>query len=111
MDAIKFIEEKERMCKAQESCVFCPACLDEQCIFGVRSGFAPEQQINTVKAWAEMYPCETRQTAFLKLHPRTRLDSSGVIAVQPCDLGVEAHGCARTTCYMCRKKYWLSPEE
>jgi hypothetical protein len=56
MNTVNFIKEKERMCKTCGSCLLCPAWLDGGCIFSVRSNFAPEQQVNTVKVWAEQHP-------------------------------------------------------
>lgn len=69
MDAVKFIKEKERMCKTSGSCPLCPAWLDDECIFHVRSSFDPEQQVNTVKVWAEQHPAKTRQDVFLEQYP------------------------------------------
>ena len=41
MDVVEYIKEKERMCKASGSCPLCPACLDDGCAVGLRSGVAP----------------------------------------------------------------------
>ena len=116
MDAIKFIEEKERMCRTCRSCILCPAWLDDGCVVSVRSGFTPEQQINTVKAWSEQHPRKTRQSVFLEQYPNARIDSQAVIYVCPAD----AYGdkvCpkneenVRMPCRDCRRNFWLQEVE
>ena len=83
MDAIQFIKEKERMCKDFGSCILCPACLNDMCAVGLRSGVAPEQQINIVKEWAEQHPHKTRQDVFLEQYPEAEIDNNGLLAVCP----------------------------
>lgn len=111
MDAIKFIEEKERMCKTYESCILCPACLNEQCIFGMRSGFSPEQQINTVNAWAEQYPRKTRRAVFLKQYPNAKvIGDTGIPIIYPCAIEQAMDGvmyCNSLSCSECRRKFWM----
>jgi hypothetical protein len=83
MDAIQFIKEKERMCNTCGSCLLCPAWLDDGCIFRARSSFAPEQQVNTVKVWAEHHPAKTRQDVFLEQYPEAEIDLNGMLDVCP----------------------------
>ena len=116
MDAIKFIEEKERMCQTCGSCVLCPAWLDDGCIMSMRSGFAPEQQINAVKVWAEQHPRKTRKTVFLEQYPNARVDSQGIPCI--CPAGVYGDGVCpkkkedcRMLCYDCRREFWLQEVE
>lgn len=112
MDAVKFLEERKRMCEAHPGCPGCPAFRGvDSCIFRTNTSASPSDQVELVEDWSITHPPKTRQSEFLKLYPRTRLDSSGVIAVKPCDLGIEVHGCESKACYMCRKEYWLSPED
>lgn len=122
MDAIKFIEEKERMCQTCGSCVLCPAWLDDGCIVSMRSGFAPEQQINTVKVWAENNRPKTRKTEFLEQFPKTPCLDNGAIRLYPCQLGyrvvcdssgykyvADGDECEPKACLGCREIFWNQP--
>ena len=117
MDAIKFIEEKERMCKTCGSCVLCPAWLDDGCIVNMRRGFAPEQQINTVKTWAEMHPRKTRQSLFLEQYPEALLDVNGLLDVCPAPIFLSHRlvggGCRdpHKKCIDCKREFWLQEVE
>lgn len=112
MDAVTFIKEKERMCQTCGSCVLCPAWLDDGCVVSMRSGFAPEQQIEIVEKWSKEHQPKTRQSVFLKQFPDAHLDSRGVLAIQPCDLGFEdICNCSATPCYRCRETFWKKPTE
>ena len=113
MDAIQFIKEKERMCKTCGSCLLCPARLDDGCAVGLRSGVAPEQQINTVKEWTEQHPCKTRQSVFMEQWPDVYLDGNRVISVSPCTVSKEYRDmdCDLRDCAECRKEFWLKEVE
>lgn len=117
MDAIQFLKEKERMCNTCGSCPLCPAWLDEQCIFSVRSGFSPEQQVNTVKVWAEQHPAKTRQDVFLEQYPEAETDFNGLLEVCPAPI-FRSHrraggGCLdfHKNCAECRREFWSQEVE
>lgn len=114
MDAIKFIEEKERMCQACGSCPLCPAWLDNQCIVSLRSGFAPEQQINTVKVWSEQHPRKTRQSLFLEQYPNAMVTCKGIVKIWPCDVEKNMQNviyCNSHSCADCRREFWMKETE
>lgn len=117
MDAIEFLKEKERMCKACGSCLLCPAWLDDGCSINVRSGFAPEQQINIVKEWSAAHPRKTRQSVFLEQYPEASISEHGVLLVCPCPISASHRnangGCATIgrRCDDCRKEYWMQEVE
>ena len=117
MDAIQFIKERDRMCKTYGNCSQCPACLDNECIVARRSGFAPEQQINTVKVWADQHPRKTRQDVFLEQYPEARIDANGLLDVCPATI-VKSHranggGCIdyHRNCDDCIREFWLQEVE
>ena len=117
MDAIKFIKERDRMCKTYKQCSLCPACLDNECIVDRRSGFAPEQQVNSVKVWAEQHPAKTRQDVFLEQYPEAEVDLNGLLAVCPAPI-FRSHrhaggGCLdfNKNCAECRREFWLQEVE
>lgn len=118
MDAVKFIKERDRMCKTHGNCSQCPACLDNECIVARRSSFAPEQQINTVKVWAEQHPVNTQQSVLLKRWPNAARDREGVVNFCPkyVDVNyscvVESGGERRLKkCNDCRHEFWLQEVE
>ena len=117
MDAIQFIKEKERMCKAGGSCILCPACLDGACAVGLRSSVAPERQINLVKVWAEQHPAKTRQDVFLEQYPEAKIDLNGVLMVCPAPIFLshrgKGGGCSyfNKNCAVCRREFWSQEVE
>lgn len=113
MDAIQFIKEKERMCKTCGYCILCPAWFDDGCVVGLRSGVAPEQQINTVKEWSAAHPGKTRQSVFMEQWPDVYLDGNRVISVSPCTVSKEYRdmNCDLKDCAECRKEFWLKEVE
>ena len=117
MDAIKFIEEKERMFRTCRSCILCPAWLDDGCVVSVRSGFTPEQQINTVKAWSEQHPRKTRQDVFLEQYPESEIGLNGILAVCPAPI-FRSHRnsggwCSdfHKNCADCLREFWMQEVE
>ena len=117
MDAIQFIKEKERMCKTCGACRLCPAYLDGECIVNLLSGFAPEQQVNTVKIWSEQHPCKTRQSVFLEQYPEALIGADGVLDVCPAPI-FRSHrlvggGCREPhkKCVDCKREFWLQGVE
>lgn len=59
MDAVKFIEERQRMCKSYgEGCLGCP--MDGGPCGGYR-GVDAERLVGAVEAWSATHPRKTRQ--------------------------------------------------
>ena len=74
MDAIKFIEEKRRMCSAYGHCRVCPALRHKSyCIFSTAYGEPPLEQIEFLQKWLEEHPCKTRQSVFLQQYPEAEI--------------------------------------
>lgn len=71
MDALKFIEERNRMCNyygggnALSECAECPA--SQRTCLSVRSVTA--EYITAVEQWSREHPRKTRQDVFLKQYP------------------------------------------
>ena len=117
MDAIQFIKEKDRMCKAYSSCGLCPACMGNKCSVGLRSTVAPEQQINIVKEWADKHPRKTRQSVFLEQYPEAQIAADGVLDVCPAQI-FHSHrrdggGCLdfHKKCADCLREFWMQEVE
>ena len=117
MDAIQFIKEKERMCKAYGSCVLCPACTGNECNVGLRSTVCPEQQVNIVKEWADKHPHKTRQDVFLEQYPEALLDVNGLLDMCPAPIFISHRlvggGCRdpHKKCVDCKREFWMQEVE
>ena len=122
MDAVKFIEERNRMCNSfVDRCTGCPAlndCEDELCCaVGQESTLDATAQITIVEAWSATHPRKTRQSVFLEQYPETILDEYGVVTICPVALS-SAHRnsngwCKGTddTCIICRREFWMQEVE
>lgn len=118
MDAVKFIEERNRMCKSfGDRCTGCPAsdncgcCAVDQAV-DQASTLDATAQVAIVEKWSAAHPSKTRQSAFLEQYPNARIDSQAVIYVCPAD----AYGdkvCpkngenVRMLCRDCRREFWM----
>lgn len=116
MDALKFIEERNRMCDyykykkgCEAGCCDCPA-FDIMCS---SVQFVTSECIAVVEQWAKEHPRKTRQDVFLEQWPEAEL-VDGIIDINPCRLvaafrlGQECH---KTFCYDCRRKFWMQEVE
>lgn len=113
MDAVKFIKERNRMCKTNVSCFGCPAHdigSSNSCKFAMENWLSPEQQIEIVEKWSKEHPPKTRQSEFIKQFPLSKVDTRGILCIQPCELGYDMEiDCINTDCYFCRQEYWNTP--
>lgn len=125
MDAVKFIKERARMCDSLFGCEGCPANSQEnglgECFVGIKSKYAPEQQIEIVDKWSKEHPLKTRQSVFLEQWPEANVDkSTGVLIICPAALKKEyrddrgacnAYSIESGVCNDCRRKFWLQEVE
>lgn len=115
MDAVKFIKERDRMCKSYYDAEKghcsdgCPA-HDVQCTDLDNLSTDAEELVARVEEWSVAHPRKTRQDVFLEQWPNAELDCQGVIAVDPCDVDKTMHGedgdCYNDKCEDCRRKFW-----
>ena len=115
MDAVKFIEERNRMCKSFDAgCKGCPAfnaCEDELCCaVGQESTLDATAQIAMVEQWSAAHSRKTRQSVFLEQYPNARVDvNTGVLYAWPCDIEYGMEGtiyCTSISCADCRREFW-----
>jgi hypothetical protein len=116
MDAAKFIEERNRMCKSFNWCSDgCPA-WDGSCKLGVGTGTylkcEVDKGVKVVEEWSAAHPRKTRQSVFLEQWPQASIGDDGVLQVCPCPIS-ESHrnaqgGCVNIhrRCHDCRKEFW-----
>ena len=122
MDAVKFIEERNRMCKSFcDGCTGCPAfnvCNNLCCAVGNESTLDATAQIAIVEEWSAAHPRKTRQNVFLEQYPEAdALDEYGVLRM--CPIGISAahrdsDGLCKNperTCIDCRHEFWMHEVE
>ena len=112
MDAVKFIEERNRMCKSfGDRCTGCPAsddcgcCAVDQAV-DQASTLDATAQVAIVEKWSAAHPRKTRQSEFLNLFPDADL-STGTVNVCPNSLYKCKCYCARyQNCLSCKREFW-----
>lgn len=116
MDAVKFIEERKRMCESfGERCIECPG-FDEfegtLCLVDRESTLNAAAQIAIVEEWSAAHPRKTRQDVFLEQHPNAKL-TDGIVTICPKVIDISL-SCPMPTfidCPDCRRKFWMQEAE
>lgn len=118
MDAVKFIEERNRMCKSfGDECVGCPANdIIYRCKFSISVGDEAAKQVELLEEWSAAHPHKTRQSTFLEHYPEARLDEYGVLRFCPSDISAahrysEGCGYPEQRCTDCRREFWMQEVE
>ena len=118
MDAVKFIEERDRMCKSFDKyCYGCPAWDGSSCKLGTGTYLKCEadKKVKIVEEWAAAHPRKTRQSVFLEQYPNAVLDKDGVLRICPSFVGSdvsEKYRClCSTDCGACRREFWMQEVE
>ena len=118
MDAVKFLQERARMCNS-----FSPNCegcrVDEEkpvmseCYMWMFEN--PERSVKIVEEWSAAHPRETRQSMFLKQYPNASVvGDTGTPWVYPCyiEQGMkDVNYCNSLSCYDCRREFWMQEVE
>ena len=111
MDALKFVKERNRMCKSfGRSCDGCPANKNTCC-----DAFEwQERLVPIVEKWSKENPRKTRQSVFIQQNPEVVL-TDGVINIKPCQMVKyytykDCH-LTKCQCMECCKEYWLQEVE
>ena len=121
MDAVKFIDERRRMCKSFDTgCNGCPAfnvCNNLCCAVGNESTLDATAQIAIVEEWSSAHPRKTRQDVFLEQYPEAAIDDSGVLRACPMAISAahrDSDGECKTPynmCDSCRREFWMQEVE
>lgn len=120
MDAVKFIEERNRMCRHFDNgCYECPAsnttCENEllYCAVGQESTMDAKAQIAIVEEWSKEHPRKTRQDAFLEQWPEAVVTDGGVLSLCPAALSSSHRkqngrcGSPSASCDDCCREFWM----
>lgn len=122
MDAVKFIEERDRMCKSFDNCScglrICPA-WDGSCKLetGTYLKCEADKMVKIVEEWSAAHPRKTRQSVFLEQYPDTERDRSGVIQICPRIISAthrDSGGQCKTpemVCMDCIREFWMQEVE
>ena len=122
MDAVRFIKERNRMCKSFDvRCEVCPAFHvgenGAQCAVGAASMMDATAQIAIVEEWSAAHPRKTRQSVVLEQWPEADIDEYGVLRCCPCFISPayrESEGRCRhpeKRCKDCRREFWMQEVE
>ena len=121
MDAVKFIEERRRMCKSFDAgCNGCPAfnvCNNLCCAVGNESTLDAIAQIAIVEEWSAAHTRKTRQSVFIEQYPDAVLDGFGVLRICPIYISADyrdnCNGCKNIgkKCSDCRREFWMQEVE
>lgn len=100
MDAVKFIEERNRMCGTMSE------------VWGVDAA----QIVKNTEEWSAAHPRKTRQSVFLGNYPCARIDSQSVLYACPADVYgnnvcPKKKDAAPIICYDCRREFWMQEVE
>ena len=106
MDAVKFIEEWNRMLKVEGKAPCIEFCTTR----------TPEETVFSVGEWSAAHPRKTRQSVFLERYPEARLDGYEVLRLCPSDISAahrDSGGCGypEQRCTDCRRKFWMQEGE
>ena len=124
MDTVKFIEERNRMCKSYSDCKGCPAFDDREyktnCEVSAASTLDAKLQVDIVEKWSVEHPKKqkkTRQDVFLEQYPESHIDDHGILYVCPASIS-HLHrndegkcSCSYESCVDCRLEFWMQEVE
>lgn len=121
MDAVKFINERDRMCKSfGDRCIGCPGFdIYEEvlCLVDRESTLDATAQVAIVEEWSAAHPRKTRQDVLLEQYPEANLDKYGIIQICPAAFFSSYRspklGCTNSTmmCHDCRRRFWTQEVE
>lgn len=115
MDALKFIEERNRMCDyytKNDGIGGCANCPEFDSVCNVVRYVTPEY-IADVEKWSQEHPRKTRQDVFLEQWPNCMMDDGGIVGMCPrnvdkmyvCNLSQSCR------CADCRREFWMQEAE
>lgn len=118
MDAVKFIEERNRMCKmyyeaGDDVCSDCPAKYEKCTMLDPMEIMTEDEIVKIVKIveeWSAAHPRKTRQSVFLEQWPRAQSDSGVLFCPKTVDTAYLCR-CTTISCGDCRREFWMQEVE
>lgn len=118
MDALRFIEEINRMCQSYPDCNDCPLGEKNCDLLRLCTDDEIKVTLSIVEKWSKEHQHKTRQSMFMEQYPEAELTKDGVISI--CPIAVSAAyrnktgGCASPTrprCEVCLREFWMQEVE
>lgn len=110
MDAVKFIKERDRMCRFYHHAGDCYQCPAKDCECSALEGMVDDDNIVTiVEEWSAAHPIKTRQDVFLEQYPQADIDNTGLLILCPKRISADIRvttDCMRRRCSDCRREFW-----
>ena len=104
MDAVKFLQERNRMFMSGAAT---PS-------IGLEDDYDPVIAVKVVEKWSAEHPHKTRLDVFLEQWPNAEVFVDGVLDFCPLELD-ECYPCQSTDiemrCQSCRRKFWMQEVE
>ena len=107
MDAVKFLQERNRMYKSGAAT---PG-------IGLEGDYDPVSAVKVVEEWSAAHPRKTRQSVFLKQWPEAILDDFGVVKLCPINISAshrDSDGFCKyqdCECEDCCREFWMQEVE
>lgn len=103
MDAVKFLQERNRMFLSGGAT---PS-------IGLEDDFDPVMVVEIVEKWSEQHPRRTRQSVFLEQYPEAMIDREDMLSVCPqyIDRNLECRRGRDGDCGDCRREFWMQEVE
>ena len=104
MDAVKFLQERDRMYKSGAAT---PG-------IGLEDDYDIASAVQIVERWSAEHPRKTRQSEFLKQWPNAIVEYEVLTICPKVVLGREnwmGKGCGGVLCNDCRREFWLEEVE
>ena len=116
MDAVKFLQERARMCNSlSPGCEGCRMNEEKPVTSGCYRWMLenPERAVKIVEAWSAAHPRKTRQSVFLEQYPEAMIDRKDMLSVCPqyIDRNLECRRGRDGDCGDCRREYWMQEVE
>ena len=117
MDAVEFLVTRDRMCGSFNGrCAGCEVNermgAGEVCIHYMAQH--PQEVVEIVERWGKEHPRKTRQSEFLKMFPRVKIERDA-IKFCPADMDSDFRCQAKEelsfSCATCKRKFWLEEVE
>ena len=117
MDAVKFIKERDRMCRFYHHAGDCYQCPAKDCECSALEGMVDDDNIVTIlEEWSAAHPRKTRQSVFLEQYPQSQMnDSYGCLMLCPKYISTDYRekyvNCADRGCIDCLLDFWMQEVE
>lgn len=108
MDALEFINERDRMCATSENCNACFANRNG-CIFNYPANNTAKEQVKVLEEWSAAHPRKTRQSIFMEQYPNAKCFNGIVLfcpkAIDTC-FSCPIDEDDNVDCCVCKHEFW-----